>query len=69
MQNQRQKFKSILQFQCRKKTEEIKELKEKHENTKEKQMEMESIYDELKVKHHKEPKNSQQLQREIDSLN
>ena len=29
-------------------------------------MEMERIYDELKVKYQKETKNSQQLQREID---
>ena len=29
-------------------------------------MEMERIYDELKVKYEKETKNSQQLQREID---
>ena len=32
-------------------------------------MEMERIYDELKVKYQKETKNSQQLQREIDWLN
>ena len=32
-------------------------------------MEMERIYNELKVKHQKETKNLQQLQREIDRLN
>ena len=32
-------------------------------------MEMEKIYDELKLKYQKEIKNSQQLQREIDRLN
>ena len=32
-------------------------------------MEIESIYDELKVKYQKETKSSQQLQREIDRLN
>ena len=55
-----------MQFQYQKKIEEIKELKEKYEHAKEKQMEMERIYDELKVKYQKETKNSQQLQREID---
>ena len=30
---------------------------------------MKRIYNELKVKHHKKTKNSQQLQREIDKLN
>ena len=44
----------------------VKELKEKYEHAKEKQMEMERIYDELKVKYQKETKSSQQLQREID---
>ena len=58
-----------MQFQYQKKTEEIKELKEKYEHAKEKQMEMEMIYDELKVKYQKETKNSPQLQREIDRLN
>ena len=58
-----------MQFQYQKKTEEIKELKEKYEHAKEKQMEMEMIYDELKVKYQKETKNSTQLQREIDRLN
>ena len=58
-----------MQFQYQKKIEEIKELKEKYEHAKEKQMEMERIYDELKVKYQKETKNSQQLQREIDRLN
>ena len=32
-------------------------------------MEIESIYDELKVKYQKETKSSQQLQREINRLN
>ena len=58
-----------MQFQYQKKIEEIKEQKEKYEHAKEKQMEMERIYDELKVKYQKETKNSQQLQREIDRLN
>ena len=58
-----------MQFQYQKKIEEIKELKEKYEHAKEKQMEMERIYDELKVKYQKETKNSQHLQREIDRLN
>ena len=58
-----------MQFQYQKKIEEIKEQKEKYEHAKEKQMEMERIYDELKVKYQKETKNSQQLQKEIDRLN
>ena len=66
MQDQHQKFESTLQLQYQKKTEEIKELEEKYEYAKEKQMEMERIYNELKVKYQKETKNSQQLQREID---
>ena len=49
--------------------EEIKELKEKYENAKEKQMEIGRIYNELKMKYQKEIKNSQQLQRETDRLN
>ena len=66
MQDQHKKFESTLQLQYKKKTEEIKELKEKYTIPKEKQMEMERIYNELKVKNQKETKNSQQLQREID---
>ena len=58
-----------MQLQYQKKTEEIKELKEKYENAREKQMKMEKIYNELKVKYQKETKNSQQLQRKIDRLN
>ena len=69
MQDQLQKFENTLQFHCQKKIEEIKELKEKYEHAKEKQMEMERIYDELKVEYQKETKNSQQLQREIDRVN
>ena len=65
VQDQLQKFENTLQFHCQKKIEEIKELKEKYEHAKEKQMEMERIYDELKVKYQKETKNSQQLQKEI----
>ena len=68
MQDQHQKFESTLQFQYQKKTEEIKELKEKYENAKEKQMEMERIYNGLKAKYQKERKNLQQLQREIGRL-
>ena len=41
--------------------QEMKELKEKYENAKEKQIEVERIYNELKVKHQKETKNLQQL--------
>ena len=66
IQDQHKKFESTLHLQYQKKTEEIKELKEKYTNAKEKQMEMERIYNELKVKNQKETKNSQQLQREID---
>ena len=65
-QDQHQTFENTLQFQYQKKTEEIKELKEKYEHAKENQMEMEMIYDELKVKYQKETKNSPQLQREIE---
>ena len=61
MQDQHKYFESILQLQYQKKTEEIKELKEKYETAKEKQMEMERIYNELKVKYQKETKNLQQL--------
>ena len=43
MQDQHQKSESTLQFQYQK-TEEIKELKQKYENAKEKYMEMERIY-------------------------
>ena len=64
-QDQHQTFENTLQFQYQKNREEIKELKEKYEHAKEKQMEMERIYDELKVKYQKETKNSQQLQKEI----
>ena len=63
------KFESTLQLQYQKQKEEIKELKEKYENAREKQMKMEKIYNELKVKYQKETKNSQQLQRKIDRLN
>ena len=49
--------------QYQKKTEEIKELNEKYKNPKGKQMEMERIYNESKVKHLKETKNLQQLQK------
>ena len=69
MQDQHQTFENTLQLQYQKKIEEIKEIKEKYEHAKEKQMEMEKIYDELKVKYQKETKNSQQLQRQIDRLN
>ena len=69
MQDQHQTFENTFQFQYQKNIEEIKELKEKYEHAKEIQMEMERIYDELKVKYQKETKNSQQLQREIDRLN
>ena len=69
MQDQHQTFENTLQLQYQKKIEEIKELKEKYERAKEKQMEMERIYDKLKVKYQKETKNSQQLQKEIDRLN
>ena len=65
-QDQHQTFENNFKFQYQKKIEEIKELKEKYEHAKEKQMEMERIYDELKVKYQKETKNSQQLQKEID---
>ena len=68
-QDQHQTFENTLQFQYQKNREEIKELKEKYEHAKEKQMEMERIYDELKVEYQKETKNSQQLQREIDRVN
>ena len=60
MQDQHQEFENTLQFQNQKKTEEIKELKEKYEDAKEKQMEMRRIYNELKVKHQKGTKNFQQ---------
>ena len=56
MQDQHQTFENTLQLQYQKKIEEIKELKEKYERAKEKQMEMERIYDELKVKYQKETK-------------
>ena len=69
MKDQHQTFENTLQLQYQKKIEEIKEIKEKYEHAKEKQMQMEKIYDELKVKYQKETKNSQQLQREIDRLN
>ena len=69
MQNQQPKSESTLYSQYQKKTEEIKELNEKYKNAKEKQMEMERIYNESKVKHLKETKNLQQLQKEIDRLN
>ena len=68
MQDHHKKFESTLQLGYQKKTEEIKELKEKYENAKEKQMERVRIYNEFKVKNY-ETKNSQQLQREIDRLN
>ena len=55
--------------QYKKKTEEIKELNEKYKNPKGKQMEMERIYNESKVKHLKETKNLQQLQKEIHRPN
>ena len=60
MQDQHQEFENTLQFQYQKKTEEIKELKEKYEDAKEKQMEMKRIYNELKVKYQKGTKNLQQ---------
>ena len=44
MRDQQQKFESTLQSQYQKKSEEIKDLKEKYENAKERQMEMEKIY-------------------------
>ena len=69
VQDQHQKFENTLWFQYQKKAEEIKELKENYENAKEKQIEMERIYNELKVKYQKKTKNSQQLQREIDRPN
>ena len=69
MQDQHHTFENTLQLQYQKKIEEIKEIKEKYEHAKEKQMEMEKIYDELKVKYQKETKNSQRVQREIDRLN
>ena len=50
MQDQHQTFENTLQLQYQKKIEEIKEIKKKYEHAKEKQMEMEKIYDELKVK-------------------
>ena len=56
MQDQHQTFENTLQLHYQKKIEEIKELKEKYERAKEKQMEMERIYDELKVKYQKETK-------------
>ena len=59
MQDQHQAFENTLQFQ--KKIEEIQELKEKYENAKERQMEMERIYNKLKVKYQRETKNLQQL--------
>ena len=40
-----------------------------YENAKEKQTEMEKVYNELKVKYQKETKNLQHLLREIDRLN
>ena len=43
MQDQNQKFENTLQLQYQKKTEEINELEEKYEITKEKQMEMERV--------------------------
>ena len=60
MQDQHQEIENTLQFQYQKKTEEIKELKEKYEDAKEKQMEMKRIYNELKVKYQKGTKNLQQ---------
>ena len=69
MQNQHTKFEITLQLQYQKKTEEIKELKEKYENVKENQMEIERIYNKLKVEYQKETKNVQQFQREIERLN
>ena len=69
MQNQQPKSESTLYSQYQKKTEEIKELNEKYKNAKEKQMEMERIYNESKVKHLKETKNLQQLQKEIHRPN
>lgn len=68
MQDQHEKFESV-QVQHQKKIEEIEQLKEKHENPKEKQIEMTRVYNELKTKHQKETNNLQQLQREIDRLN
>ena len=68
MQDQHQKFESTLQFQYQQKTEEKKQ-KEKYENAKGKQTEMERIYNELKVKYQQETKNSEQLQKEIDRAN
>ena len=50
MQDHHKKFESTLQLGYQKKTEEIKELKEKYENAKEKQMERVRIYNEFKVK-------------------
>ena len=55
-QDQHQTFENNFKFQYQKKIEEIKEVKEKYEHAKEKQMEMERIYDELKVKYQKETK-------------
>ena len=55
--------------QYQKKTEEIKELNEKYKNPKGKQMEMERIYNESKVKQLKETKSLQQLQTEIHRPN
>ena len=46
-----------------------KNKKEKYENAKGKQTEMERIYNELKVKYQQETKNSEQLQKEIDRAN
>ena len=56
MQDQHKKFESTFQLKYQKKTEKIKELKENYENGKEKQMKMERIYNELKVKYQKETK-------------
>ena len=69
VQDQHQNFESTLQTQYQKKTDEIKKLKEKYKSAKEKQMQIVRIYNELKVKHIKEPKSSPQLQKVIDRLN
>ena len=68
MQDQHQTFENTLKFQYQKKIEEIKEPKEKYEHAKEKQMEMERIYDELKVRYQKETKNSQQHTFQLSSF-
>ena len=67
MQDQHQKFESTLQSQYQKETEEIKSLKKsmkiQEKNIEETIYEMATIYNELKVKHQKETKNSHQLQK------